>query len=312
MRNPRETRPSPWRRLRRGCIIGLGVGCLILLAAGIWQRHSLSALAATLQAIFSEPQYAQGLDQPDDVLAYLQDQREQSALLSYSINPDGSIHQEQPIISHHAEQALPLASTIKIVLLAAYAQQVEAGRLDPQQPVPLADWQAYYLPGSDGGAHQAALQQLGIATDGAGFARDPAQRVPLDAMATAMIVQSDNAAADYLLDRLGTAAIRDLIAAAGLQQQDMPLSGLGMFLSWRNHEQPRQQRSRIDQLAALSRAEYAAEVERLKNRYLDPAWAEAERNWRQGASLPDLSYQAYATERLAPRGSAADYKPSQK
>lgn len=302
-----EQRPALWQRMLRGCAITLAVAGLILLAGGIWQRHTLGALAANLQAIFAEPQYAQGLEQPTEILALLQNQRDSVALVSYSVLPDGSIDREQPVISHNAEQPLPLASTIKIVLLAAYAEQVEQGRLQPDQPVMLADWQRYYLPGTDGSAHQTSLQQLGILTGESGFALDPAQTVTLDELARAMIVQSDNAAADYLLDRIGSAAISDLIERAGLEQQELPMSSLGMFLSWRNHEQPRQQREHIEQLAALSDTEYRQTVERLAERYIHSAWGQAERDWRRSASLPDLTYQAFATAELAPRGSAADY-----
>jgi hypothetical protein len=302
-----EQRPALWRRVGRGCAVMLAFAGLILLVGGIWQRHTLSALAANLQAIFAEPQYAQGLEQPEEILTLLQNQRDNIALVSYSVLPDGSIDREQPVINHNADQPVPLASTIKIVLLAAYAEQVEQGRLQPDQPVLLADWQRYYLPGTDGGAHQASLQQLGIATNEAGFALDPARTVSLEELARAMIVQSDNAAADYLLDRIGTAAISDLIERAGLEQQELPMSSLGMFLSWRNHEQPRQQHERIEQLAAMRDAEYRQQVERLADRYVHSAWGAAERSWRSSASLPDLTYQAFATSQLAPHGSAADY-----
>jgi D-alanyl-D-alanine carboxypeptidase len=300
-------RPALWRRIMRGCTITLAAAGLILLAGGIWQRHALIALAANLQAIVAEPQYAQGLEEPAEILALLQNRRDHVALVSYRVLPDGSIDHEQPVISHNADQPLPLASTIKILLLAAYAEQVEQGRLQPDQPVMLADWQRYYLPGTDGGAHQASLQQLGITTDEAGFALDPAQRVPLDELVRAMIVESDNAAADYLLDRIGLAAMRDVIERAGLEQQSLPLSSLGMFLSWRNHEQPRQQHERIEHLAALSTVEYRREVEWRKELYVTTGWAQAERDWRSNASLPDLTFQAAATSLLAPRGSAADY-----
>ena len=60
------------------------------------------------------------------------------------------------------EERQPLASAVKVVHLAAYARAVAAGELSPDERVPLADWERWHLPGTDGGAHPRALERLGV------------------------------------------------------------------------------------------------------------------------------------------------------
>ncbi|UQS26485.1 class A beta-lactamase-related serine hydrolase [Amycolatopsis thermalba] len=118
----------------------------------------------------------------------------------------------------HAQQVL--ASTIKVVHLAAYAAAVEHG-LNPDEPVLLGDWEAFYPFGGDGGAHLSALRELGIPHTDRGNALDPDATVPLDRLARAMIVFSDNAAADYLRDRLGDRALTAAAARGGWLRPDL-------------------------------------------------------------------------------------------
>ena len=88
----------------------------------------------------------------------------------------------------------PLASTFKLAVLAAYAREVAAGRLDPGERIPAADVALWHLQGTDDGAHERALAAMSVA-DG--------DTLSLDQVVRAMVEFSDNAATDYLLDRLG-------------------------------------------------------------------------------------------------------------
>jgi len=114
-------------------------------------------------------------------------------------------------VEHRVDAPAPVASAAKVLHLAAYAEAVNMGRLSPDQPVVVGQWEAWLLPGLDGGAHGQALQAIGVANDGV-QASDPAGPVRLDDVVTSMMQFSDNAAADFLRDLLGDAA---LIAAAG-------------------------------------------------------------------------------------------------
>ncbi|MGB7363474.1 MAG: serine hydrolase [Rhodococcus sp. (in: high G+C Gram-positive bacteria)] len=125
------------------------------------------------------------------------------------------------VASHRADRDQPLASAVKVVHLAAYAQAVTAGTLDPDEQIPIIDWQRWYAPGTDGGAHIAALDRLGIANDGTS-PLDPAATVRLDDMVTAMVRESDNGVPDYLRHRLGDDSLRKAAAAGGWRDFDPP------------------------------------------------------------------------------------------
>lgn len=253
------------------------------------------------------PAQAGPLETPEQILQYLSQHRKDSSLVSYTVRPDGTPDPADPVILFNADQRMPLASTIKIVVLAAYAREVEAGRLDPNQMVTLRDWEDYYLPGTDGGAHPAALEALRISADEFGFARDPERRVTLDTFARVMISFSDNAATDYLMERIGRNGLRATIAAAGLGGQEVPLPILGIFLSWYNHEQGDLTPKRLRRLLAMSDAAYTAEVDRLTAAYQDPAWREAQLQYLLNeGDLSSYRLQSQAGA-LFPQGTARDY-----
>jgi hypothetical protein len=116
-------------------------------------------------------------------------------------------------LEHLADRQRPIGSASKAVHLTAYARAVVAGRLDPAAPVPVADWERWYVPGNDGGAHLAALQALDAQPEGA---------VRWDDLVTAMIDLSDNAAPDLIRATLGDAALVDAAACAGWAAPDLP------------------------------------------------------------------------------------------
>ncbi len=141
----------------------------------------------------------------------------------------GRIHEEPDNISvlvdnglggvaeRRGDEQQPIASAVKVVHLAAYARAVAAGTLDPQERVPVAEWERWYLPGTDGGAHEQARSRL------------PGDSVTVAEMVSAMIRESDNATPDYLRNRLGDQALIDA-AAAGGWHGFVPPSLLGMMI----------------------------------------------------------------------------------
>ena len=124
-------------------------------------------------------------------------------------------------VEHRADAPSPVASAAKVLHLAAYAQAVNSGRLSPDQPVLIRQWEAWFLPGLDGGAHGRALQSLGLPNDGV-QASAPDGSVRLDDVVTAMIQFSDNAAADFLRDLLGDEALIDAAAPASVEAIELP------------------------------------------------------------------------------------------
>lgn len=242
------------------------------------------------------------------VLRYIADNPQDAALITFTAAPDGTPDPADPILFHNPDEPMALASTIKIVVLAAYAREVVASRLDPEEEITLADWERFYLPGTDGGVHPSALKDLGISSDEHGFALDPAATVRLDSMARAMIRWSDNAATDFLLERLGRAALRATIKEAGLTGQEMPLPLLGVFLSWTNHEDKSLTSWRLERLLGLSNGAYRAKVDRLATAYQQEAWRQEELRWLLGGMYRyDYQWQSQVASELFPKGTARDY-----
>ncbi|WP_084475464.1 serine hydrolase [Nocardia vermiculata] len=121
------------------------------------------------------------------------------------------------VVQRRADEPQPTASANKVVPLAAYARAVANGELDPQERVPVAEWERWYLPGTDGGAHDRARARLG------------GEAVTLDQLVSAMIRESDNAVPDYLRERLGDLAMIDAAAAGGWEEY-RPSSKLGEMI----------------------------------------------------------------------------------
>ncbi|GLZ52929.1 serine hydrolase [Actinomycetospora sp. NBRC 106378] len=115
------------------------------------------------------------------------------------------------VVSHGADTPFPLASAVKVVHLTAYAAAVTDGRIRPDEPVARVDWERWYVAGTDGGAHPVALQRLG-----------PGPAYTVDQLVTAMIRESDNAAADWLRARLGDDALRAAAASVGWSGVELP------------------------------------------------------------------------------------------
>ncbi len=267
-----------------------------------------AALATLLSWLLGGgPASAQQLDTPERILQFLAEHRGDTALVSFTVAPGGTPDPADPVILLNPDQPMPLASTIKIVVLAAYAREVAAGRIDPDQPVAVAEWERFYLPGTDGGAHAASLQARGIATDAQGFAQDLDVTVTWDVLARSMIRFSDNAATDLILERLGDGALRATLAEAGLGKHPLPLSILGMFLSWENHEQGPLTPRKLKRLKRLTAKAYAAEIKRLRSRFQDESWRQAELNWRQKEWSTSYKVQAQATQLRFPKANAREY-----
>jgi D-alanyl-D-alanine carboxypeptidase len=150
----------------------------------------------------------------ESLLDYLEQHADQTGLV---IRRAGD---PEPLVADSSDEPRSLASTRKILLLLAVAEDVAAGTLDPAEQVAIEDVERWYAPGTDGGAHDAAVAELG-----------PDWTV--QTVAQAMIIYSDNAATDWLLDRVGgSAAVDEVIDAYGMTSQDPLWVTLGEYLAW--------------------------------------------------------------------------------
>lgn len=118
------------------------------------------------------------------------------------------------LITYQSDVVRPLASTVKILIAAEYAMQIDAGQLNKDSSVPLADLNRYYLKNSDGGAHEEWLKAMQSED------KIKNNEVTLHDVAKGMATYSSNANTDYLIDLLGISAINERAKALGLTQHE--------------------------------------------------------------------------------------------
>jgi D-alanyl-D-alanine carboxypeptidase len=133
-------------------------------------------------------------------------------------NPDKSalywVRNDTTVVTHNPGQKMPLASTVKIIIAIEFSQQVSAGKIRPDAPVPLSELSRFYIADTDGGAHPAWLEHIRKKN----LVKN--EQVPLLEVAKGMIRFSSNANTEYLMWRLGLPAINANLAALGLARHD--------------------------------------------------------------------------------------------
>ncbi len=230
------------------------------------------------------------------------------AVASFTAAADGSIDPADPSVVHDADRRMALGSSIKILVLGAFADAAVHGALDPSDTVTTREWESFYLPDTDGGAHAEALDELGLPHDEWGFALDQEARVTLERLSELMIHHSDNAAYDLFLRLLGRERVARVIERLGLVAQDVPESDLGGVLMLSNHDIGTLDRNRIARFRTLTRAQVEAETEAWRERFLDPEWRAAEFAWRlEGGASEGYALQAHAFRFIDNHGTAREF-----
>ncbi len=201
----------------------------------------------------------------------------------------------------NADTPMPLASVTKIITLVAYAEAANAGRLDPAAWIPLDDLEQYYLPGSDLGAHNRAVQEL-RERDLVAF-NPPA--TPLEEIPWMMIRHSSNAASDYLHLTLGQETIETTVLNLGLASHTAPCPFVGQFLAMGNHTLAGNYSATLESYLT-DPAAYGREVMYLAALYTgDESFHRAEVAGRWNGPPPET--QALFSENLNAQASALDY-----
>lgn len=195
------------------------IATIVLLAILVLSARSalvgqVGARFNALAALSDGADEADALQTPSDLLAWIERYPERVGLAAFAVGD------EKNGVFVGADTKFALASTKKILILGAYAEAVAAKRLDPKEIVPLAAIERWYWPGTDGGAHERARAEW---TDS----------IRLDDVVSAMIRWSDNAATDYVLDRVGgPEKVLAFARAHGMKSQDAPISTFGTFVAW--------------------------------------------------------------------------------
>ncbi|MBD1370937.1 serine hydrolase [Hazenella sp. IB182357] len=206
-----------------------------------------------------------------------------------TVNINGKNH-----ISHNADQSMPLASTVKIILAIAYIREVHRKKLDPNEQIPLNDLRKYYIQGTDGGAHEEWLSTQSV---GKGS-------VSLDEVVIGMVKYSSNANTEYLLDRLGISNINQLIIDLDLPSHD-PL----FFLSPSANLVPhylREQTNLSDDIIFKNMAEMSMDTYRDTTKIIHLQLKNENRIAPAENLNTSLSFQKLWSDRL-PRASTSDY-----
>ncbi|SRR5690554_1083572 len=237
--------------------------------------------------VASAPPLSAQDDPPRGPLDYIALHRDDLAVVCFDpLTPELGVY-------HNADERFPLASALKIAILAAYAEQIAAGdaALDDTYPADAID--AYYLPSSDSGAHAAFLEEIA-----AGSAD-----LTLDDLLGGMIVYSSDAIADFLLAHLERRTLPALYRRLGITSTDTPISALGLYLVMSNHE------TGIASPDALTPATFWKDHAAFSQKYVtDPAWREEERAFRAQplSGLPDYATHAAFLARFGSQGTAAE------
>ncbi|MEN8240640.1 MAG: serine hydrolase [Chloroflexota bacterium] len=239
---------------------------------------------------------------------------EANAVVAYTFDQNGMLIEDSSNIFYNPDQPLVLASTVKLIVLAAYADAVIAGDLDPATLVPISHWEAYYLPNTDGNAHRLGLQSLGLKADEYGFALDQTATVTLEDLARIMIHYSGNAATDYLLSLIGQERIKQVFDAAGVESHSPICSLLGPGLLWMNHDSPMQT---LEEFKALeneyTNQDACPEYPQLAKYLENDEWREAQIKLLTGAHAPtadelELNWAILQfSAELLPKGTAREY-----
>jgi D-alanyl-D-alanine carboxypeptidase len=235
----------------------IGFVLIIVIFGIIWQRQAVFSAINLFKVLSEEKEWISELKTPEDLLDYILAHPRDVSLVAYEIS---SSDQE---IYYNSDVKRPLASTIKIMILAEYARQVDKGILSHDELVNLDDIGIYYLPGTDGKAHEAAVLEsrkkkyINIAN-----------QIELRHVVWMMIRHSDNAATDYLIQRLGRQNLDNLITRLNIKNQDVPLPIIGQFLTWSNYTCSDVYAERLNKYQAMSQSAYADEVYRFTELWL--------------------------------------------
>jgi len=253
------------------------------------RRLILVVLVLALSAI---PTYAQEANDKDTALDLLWNQvRLQPDDFSVACMPladrAGAAH-------YNADTPFPLASVSKLITFIEYARRVDAGVMSLSEMVRLDELNNYDLPRSNSDAHEQFLSLY-----------DPGiEAITLwDVAAIGMIQYSSNAAADYMLDRLGPTDWDDLFQLLQVTNTGYPHSMGAVALLMANHETGRPTR-------AAAEASSIAQGEQLFDLYLaDAEWHRAEVAYRadQRRLFPGWEIQAVLLDHATAKGTAADF-----
>lgn len=238
---------------------------------------------------------------------------ESTSVVAYTFDENGDLVEDGQTIFYNADKPLVVASVMKTVVLAAYADAVSNNEINPNESILIGDVEKYYLPMTDGNAHAMGLKSLGLEPDDYGFARNQSEMVTLDDIARIMTHYSGNAETDYLITRLGFDRISATLEKCGLDNHTPIYYTLGYALATFNHENPSFSISQIETLVDQVSSGNTSQMERFVELYLhNPEWRTDQIEFMSSlknnpvSGLEMWEYQTLAAQ-LMPKGTAREY-----
>ncbi|NBC16800.1 MAG: hypothetical protein GVY18_05710 [Bacteroidetes bacterium] len=284
----------------RGCARHLAISAilLVLLGAGmvIWNWDTFSMIVSNMASMGDGARIANQIATPDDLLDVLAKHEGASLVAFDTDDPENGIY-------YRADTLRPVVNLPRLLLLAGYAEAVDRGALDPASAVPLDSVSSLYLAGMGHQGHPTAVDTLRAQR------RIVDEHLTLADVVEAMSRWNDAAAADYLLLRLGRAAVDSLPRRLAVPCVDPPVPAVGRYLLWNNHRVSAPPEERLATLEALPRASRTDSMYALARTVReDSAFRrrEQDRLHRRGAALT-LAQQQRLAAITFPRGTARAY-----
>jgi hypothetical protein len=290
----KASKTSPWGKIIATTML------LVVVVTLVTQRRALFSFVRNWEDFSDGSVDAKQLRNVPDVLEYIALHRDQVSFVAFEVG------KEADGIYLNADMPRPLGSTVELQLLLGYSALVARAELNADSPVSVADWERYWLPRTDGGSHEYSMQAL--EARGALLGDSAHRSVRLDDMVQMMARYNDDAAADYLLNKLGRARVDALPVQLGMPDEEpaWPLSG--QMLSWQNTQLSTPAAELTKRYRALDRGSFASTAWQLSAAMEDPARSAAEHTRLEDDGLTlRLSEQAALARVTSPRGRARAY-----
>lgn len=183
-------------------------------------------------------------EDPEYLLNYLKNNSNSSLTVSRN---------GQNVTAIRENKMFPLASTVKIMVAIEYAKQCDEGILNPSKKVSLEELDQYFIPNTDGGAHETWIDY----TKEKGMLRDGSST--LENVVKGMILFSSNANTEYMMNLLGIDNINELQEEMKMKQHELlfPISSSMLIPTYIKNNYPAYSEKQIEsKLKDMSKEEY--------------------------------------------------------
>lgn len=189
------------------------------------------------------------------ITKYIGAQPKRVSLVSIAVgHPDSSLF-------YNAHTPRTMGRLQNIFLLIEYVRQVQAGTLDPNEPIPLQKIDRYQLPNLDQSNHQGMVEWL--KNTGKIAANNT---VELHTLIQASVKFSDIALSDFLLFKLGIDNIKALMNKLSVDETEIPLPFSGLYIVI-NPASKKATEAHFDSLSYMPRQKFQQLVIKTANRF---------------------------------------------